>query len=114
MRQKDYLRFAQVLTRFGESKTTDEEIELFSTRIITASLDKNPRINLFYTNQEVESYNMFQLDQLKTPFQVSVAHDKYVGIKSEKEKKSVLSFFGEESSVALNQAKNMVSHLLFL
>ncbi len=68
MRQKDDLRFAEMLNRLRENKMTDEDKELISQRIIKQESLAYPKHapHLFIENKFVDSFNNNLIENLST------------------------------------------------
>ncbi|XP_062570615.1 uncharacterized protein LOC134232646, partial [Saccostrea cucullata] len=68
MRQKDDLRFAEMLNRLRENKMTDEDKELISQRIIKQDSEVYPKEapHLFIENKFVDCFNNNLMENLST------------------------------------------------
>ncbi|XP_061388948.1 uncharacterized protein LOC133324078, partial [Musca vetustissima] len=76
MRQREDLSFALALNRMSNGEMTNEDIDIFKSRIVQSINEVPPdAIHLFMSNDEAEHYNTLKLNQLPTEAFTSKAYD---------------------------------------
>ena len=108
MRQKEELRFIEVLNNLARGLTTADDINLINTRVVKPADVPVTAIRLFTTNKDVEEYNQIRIHQHTGKSYLSESRDYISGNSSDRSKFSIINSLKKKKTSEVNGIPHII------